>query len=90
MGAPRSEGPRIRLARELQLARHKASTVPRTDMNTPNWMMDAPAAEPRRAKKVRYRRRAADRTQATDVFLAFVVMLGTMGAIYVLTSVLLR
>ena len=59
-------------------------------MNTPDWMIEGSADAPRRAKKVRHRRRATDRASAADVFLAFVVMLGTMGAIYVLTSVLLR
>jgi hypothetical protein len=59
-------------------------------MNTPNWMIAAPADAPRRAK-VRHRRRSTDRRGLTvDVALAFAAMVAAMAGIYELNSLMLR
>jgi hypothetical protein len=60
-------------------------------MNTPNWMLDAPAHAARRAGMARrHRRRSTDRRLNWDVVLAFVAMLVTSWAVYEVTSLLLR
>ena len=61
-------------------------------MNTPQWMIEAPAQAPPRAKSARHRRRSTDRQKlnVVDVTLAFLAMLGTMWAILELNSLLLR
>jgi hypothetical protein len=80
-----------RLARELQLAPLLGLAVPGTDMNTPNWMMDAAMPAPRRAKAVRHKRRSTDRRgPAADVMVALAVVLTTAFGIYVVNALLLR
>ena len=61
-------------------------------MNTPQWMIEAPAHAPPRAKSVRHHRRSTDRRRlnAVDVTLAFLAMLVTMWGICELNSLLLR
>ena len=61
-------------------------------MNTPQWMTDAPAPAPSRAKSARRNRRATDRPamNAVDVGLAFVAMLVTLWCIFELNSLLLH
>jgi hypothetical protein len=61
-------------------------------MNTPHWMIEAPAPAPPRAKPVRHNRRSTDRASLNlvDVSLAFVAMLATMWAICELNSLMLH
>jgi hypothetical protein len=60
-------------------------------MNTPNWMLDAPARAQRRAKSTRHNRRSTDRRRPSlDVMLAFGAMLVSSWGIYELTSLLLH
>ena len=60
-------------------------------MNTPNWMLDAPANAARRAKMARrHNRRSTDRRVNLDVLLAFGAMLVTSWAVYEVTSLLLH
>jgi hypothetical protein len=61
-------------------------------MNTPNWMMDATAFAPRRAKSVRHKRRSTDRRRlnVVDLLLAFAVMLVTTWGISELNALMLH
>ena len=61
-------------------------------MNTPHWMIEAPAHAPQRAKPARHNRRSTDRLglNVVDVTLAFLAMLATMWAICELNSLMLR
>jgi|HubBroStandDraft_2_1064218.scaffolds.fasta_scaffold1141141_2 hypothetical protein len=61
-------------------------------MNTPQWMTDAPAHAPQRAKPARHNRRSTDRRtpRAVDLALAFLAMAVTMWGIYELNSLMLR
>jgi hypothetical protein len=67
------------------------STVPGTNMNTPQWMIEAPAHAPRRVKSAR-NRRSADRAALNlfNVALAFLAMLVTMWSICELNALLLH
>jgi hypothetical protein len=60
-------------------------------MNTPNWMTEASAHAPMRAKLARHNRRSTDHSGLTvDVMLAFAAMLVTTWVVYELTSLMLH
>ena len=61
-------------------------------MNTPQWMTEAPAHAPPRAKSARRNRRSTDRPglNLLNVSLAFLAMLVTMWCICELNALLLH
>jgi hypothetical protein len=61
-------------------------------MNTPDWMIEAPAHAPPRAKSARHNRRSTDRLglNVFDVSLAFLAMLVTMWGICELNALMLH